>query len=189
MRRPPQGSAGAAQPGEQRLHDFVARNQREHGGEAHLEADAHHFPGRREHQPDRGKGQSPERQGAAAQDDAEGDQRGHREAAQDRHVHAGQHEVARPRCQRGRRGELLARPMQRRPLRERKAETGRPHGQSHDDADVQPSHGEQVGQPRVAERRPVGRRDRSARAGQQRGGDRAVGAGERRHDPLGDRVP
>ncbi len=189
VRRPSQASAGAAKPGEQRLHDLVARDQGEHGGEAHLEADAHDLPRRREHQRDGGEREPAQRQGAAAEDDAEGDQCCHREAAQDRHVHARQHEVASARHQcRGSR-ELLAGPVQGRPLREREAEPGRSHREPHDDADVQPGHGQQMGQPRVAERRPVRERDRASRPGQQGGRDRAVGAGQRRHDPLGNPIP
>ena len=164
----------AAQPGKDRAQHVVAGDQRQYGGKAHLEADAQHLPRRDQHDDRRGERQRAQRNRAAADQDAQRDQRGHGETADDGHVGAREHHIEAADHE-GRDGcDLLAGPVQRSPFGQRQRSTGHAKDQRHDDADMQAGDGEQVGEAGIAERLAVGGRDGGGVAGEQRRGDGAV---------------
>ena len=78
-------------------------------------------------------------------------------------MHAGQHHVGAAGRQSADRGQLFGRPEQAGTLAEGEAEAGNSQCEAHDDTDMQPGDGQQVGQARVTKRRMVGLGDRHRR--------------------------
>jgi len=139
--------AVAVQPRQHRPQHAVADDQREHGGEAHLEADAHHHVRREEDDHRHGDGQAAQGQRTAADDHAERHQARHGEAALDRHVRAGEQQVGTAGSQRCQGGDLLGGRPKRHLLVQHQQQSQGDEDGAHDDADVQPGDSQQMCQP------------------------------------------
>ena len=147
-------------------------DDREHGGEAHLETGANralgpeqqHKPGGDRHHP-QGQGLTPQHQRAQHQ------QRGDT-AADRRHLRPGEQGVSDPRS----RARARRKHRQPDPQRQRRPQREQPHdrkiGCGNHCADVEPADRQKVRQPRIAHRRLVGFLDPAAVAAGKRRGDR-----------------
>ena len=173
----------APQPRAQRL---VAGDQRQHRRKTHLERHAGHFLRFQQHQHDAGQSKPSQRDDPPVRHRAQRKQARHRKAAHDRHVHAGQHHVESAHGQSDQGRQRLGRPEQAGTLRTGEAQAGDRHRESHDDADMQPRHRQQMRQAGVAERLVFGLRDAGLAAGQQSDADRPRRARHHRDNPSGD---
>ena len=153
-------------------------DQGQHGGKAHLEARPGEFDRRPDQHGHRRQSQAAQADRAPPHQHRQHDKTRHRDAAQQRNLPAGQRRIEQGGGEPRHRGDLLARPVQRRVFAAGQADAHQPEHQSDHDHHMQTRNGQQVRQPGIAKRHDIGPRDCRHEPGEQGRADRALRLGQ-----------